>query len=461
MSFIDQYNAQKLDQEKVFRDPVHDYIYAHDELIMELINTKEFQRLRRIKQLGTTSFTFHGAEHSRFNHSLGVYEITRRIIDKLSKNIDDTSFIWNEEHTLVTLCAALLHDIGHGPFSHIFEGIFNTNHEAITQEIILSPQTEVHQVLLQMGECFPKKVAQIIDKSYPHRPVIELISSQIDADRMDYLLRDAYYTGVSYGKFDLTRILQVIRVHNNQIVFDFAGMHAIEDYIVSRYQMYMQVYFHPVSRGMEELLKNLLKRGRDYFSSLEETGRKNSGLLAPFLFGEWTLDDYLALDDSVLNTYFTLWLKEDDPVLQDLAYRFLSRKPFKSILVEPQERKELKIAIDEELNRLKFNQSYYFGENSSYDLPYDYYHLDQEKVQIPIELLTKDQKIIELSQVSALVDSLTGKERGDHRLFFPREILQCIHETDKDQLNDNQQKIYSAYLNEHTNFKHYVQQRLF
>lgn len=464
MDFMTHYAMQRLDEEKVFRDPVHDYIYIQDALIIQLINTKEFQRLRRIKQLGTTSLTFHGAEHSRFNHSLGVYEITRRIIDKLSKPSASNPSPWDERYTLVTLCAALLHDIGHGPFSHTFEGIFNTYHEKITQDIILSPKTEVHQVLLQMGDHFPDEVAQIINKTYPHRQVVELISSQIDADRMDYLLRDAYYTGVSYGKFDLTRILQVIGMHDEQIVFDFAGMHAIEDYIVSRYQMYMQVYFHPVSRGMEELLRNLLKRAKDYFSTLDHTEvcqTTRAGLLAPFLFDNWTLEDYLVLDDGVLHTYFTLWLQEEDPILKDLAYRFLTRKPFKSILVEPAERDELKMALDEELIKLGFNHLYYFGENSSYDLPYDYYHPERERIQIPIELLTKDQKIIELSQVSALVDSLTGKERGDHRLFFPRDLLKSIQDLKEDERTTNQQKIYAAYLNEHTNFKHYVQQRLF
>ena len=247
--------------EHVFRDPVHDYIHVQHQIILDLINSSEFQRLRRIKQLGTSSLTFHGAEHTRFTHSLGVYEITRRICDKFQRNYatqtpDDGG--WDDNERLVALCAALLHDIGHGPYSHTFEHIFKTNHEEITVAIITSPETEVFKVLAKISEDFPAQVASVIQKTYPNPQVVQLISSQIDADRMDYLLRDAYHTGVNYGTFDLTRILRVIRPYKDGIYFQLSGMHAVEDYIVSRYQMYMQVYFHPVSRGMEVILDQFL-----------------------------------------------------------------------------------------------------------------------------------------------------------------------------------------------------------
>ena len=129
-SFEEKVTAQELKREKVFRDPVHDYVHIRDHVILDLIETREFQRLRRIKQLGTSSFTFHGAEHTRFNHSLGVYEITRRIISQFQRNylsVSETDGLWQPKERLVALCAALLHDVGHGPFSHTFEGIFNTN----------------------------------------------------------------------------------------------------------------------------------------------------------------------------------------------------------------------------------------------------------------------------------------------------------------------------------------------
>lgn len=300
------YKQQTLPIEKVFRDPVHNYIHVQHQVILDLINSKEVQRLRRIKQLGTSFFTFHGAEHSRFSHSLGVYEITRRICDIFERNysLDKVGIGgWNDQERLVALCAALLHDVGHGPYSHTFEHIFHTNHEAITVEIITSPETEVYQILNQVEVGFPEKVASVITKTYPNPQVVQMISSQIDADRMDYLLRDAYYTGTEYGTFDLTRILRVIRPYEGGIAFAMNGMHAVEDYIVSRYQMYVQVYFHPVSRGMEVILEHLLNRAHELYQEDSELFDSNAQLLLPFLKESFTLDEYLKLDDGVLGTY--------------------------------------------------------------------------------------------------------------------------------------------------------------
>ncbi|WP_270786602.1 HD domain-containing protein [Enterococcus faecalis] len=266
------YKEQRLPIEKVFRDPVHNYIHVQHQVILDLINSAEVQRLRRIKQLGTSSFTFHGAEHSRFSHSLGVYEITRRICEIFQRNYSVERLGengWNDDERLITLCAALLHDVGHGPYSHTFEHIFDTNHEAITVQIITSPETEVYQILNRVSADFPEKVASVITKQYPNPQVVQMISSQIDADRMDYLLRDAYFTGTEYGTFDLTRILRVIRPYKGGIAFAMNGMHAVEDYIVSRYQMYVQVYFHPVSRGMEVILDHLLHRAKELFENPE------------------------------------------------------------------------------------------------------------------------------------------------------------------------------------------------
>lgn len=464
--FQKQLEDQKLAREKVFRDPVHDYIYIRDRIIVDLVDTREFQRLRRIKQLGTSSYTFHGAEHSRFNHSMGVYEITRRIISQFERNYLSTSEydgLWRQEERMVALCAALLHDIGHGPFSHTFEGIFNTDHEALTQQIITSPATEVNQVLRQLGDDFPHKVASVIDKTYPNQQVVQLISSQLDADRMDYLLRDAFYSGVSYGAFDLARISRVIRPHNHKIAFDFSGMHAVEDYITSRYQMYMQVYFHPVSRGMEQVLKGLLARARDCYLGLQDSQSIQGPihLLEPFLKGQWTLEDYLKLDDHVMNSYFIQWLEEKDPILQDLAYRVINRKPFKSIITMPAEQEELRLALYQELFAAGFDADYYLSDDSSFDLPYDYYRPLHPSNRIQIDLVTKTNQVVELSQVSSLVHSLAGQVRGDHRLFFPKELIKHLEKIPADQLNDQQKTILVAYINERNDVTHNIQERLF
>ena len=250
--------------EKVFRDPVHNYVHVDHEVIYKLINTKEFQRLRRIKQLGTTSYTFHGGEHSRFSHCLGAYEIARQITKKFEEKYPET---WNKSESLLTMVTALLHDIGHGAYSHTFERLFDTDHEEMTCAILTNPQTEVHAVLKQVAPDFPDQVASVIRHTYPNKQVVQLISSQIDVDRMDYLLRDSYFTGTNYGQFDLTRILRVIRPTETGIAFRESGMHAVEDYVVSRYQMYMQVYFHPASRSMEVLLQNLLNRAKVLYAA--------------------------------------------------------------------------------------------------------------------------------------------------------------------------------------------------
>ncbi|KPN83687.1 putative Hydrolase (putative) [Apilactobacillus kunkeei] len=420
-----EYQEKLLPREKVFRDPVLNYIYVQHQVILDLINTKEFQRLRRIKQLGPASYTFHGAEHSRFTHSLGVYEITRRICDGFLRNYPSKTSgdgLWDDSQRLVALCAALLHDIGHGAYSHTFEHIFGTNHEAITQEIITSEKTEVNQVLSKISPSFPKEVASVIDHTYPNKQVVQMISSQCDADRMDYLLRDAYNTGANYGNFDLTRILRVMRPYEGGICFEINGMHAVEDYIISRLQMYMQVYFHPVSRSMEVILSHLLQRAKELASQLDKNDRLTPHLLMPFFKNDFTIDDYLKLDDGVLNTYFINWIDSDDKILSDLADRFINRKPLKSVEYN-NETESLIPTMQKWIQEAGFETTYYTAVNNSFDLPYDAYDPNKKHHATQIELRRNDGTMIELSKISQLVSAVTGKHLGDERFFFPKEML--------------------------------------
>ncbi|WP_264455557.1 HD domain-containing protein [Weissella viridescens] len=416
-------------KEKVLRDPVLNEIHVYDQVILDLIATPEFQRLRRVKQLGVTSEVFHGAEHSRFSHSLGVYEIARRIERHLAQfypTQTNTDGLWNPEERLVLLCAALLHDLGHGAYSHTFEHIFNTDHEAYTQEIILSPTTQINAVLKQVAPDFPEKVAQVIAKTYPNPQVVQLISSQIDADRMDYLLRDAYFTGATYGEFDLARIIQTIHPYAGGIAFADKGMNAIEDYVVSRYQMYVQVYFHPVSRAMEVLLQHLLERAKSVFENHAERGLSNAFMpkaLMPLFEGDITLDEYLMIDDSVMLAAISEWRNSDDSVLADLSRRFLNRVPLKSIVIDEQTRSLLP-QLRELVETAGFDTQYYTAENDSFDLPYDAYDPKARKPRTQIELRQQNGDLIELSQKSALVQALTGRVFGDARFFFPSEMLQ-------------------------------------
>lgn len=446
------YKQQMLPIEKVFRDPVHNYIHVQHQVILDLINSREVQRLRRIHQLGTSSFTFHGAEHTRFSHSLGVYEIARRICDIFERNFSIKKMGaagWDDSERLVVLCAALLHDIGHGAYSHTFEHIFQTNHEAITVDIITSPTTEVYQILNRVEEGFPEKVASVITKQYPNPQVVQMISSQIDADRMDYLLRDAYFTGTEYGTFDITRILRVVRPYNDGICFAMNGMHAVEDYIVSRYQMYVQVYFHPSSRGMEVVLQHLLNRAKELYPENQEWFERHSELIVPFLNDEFKLEDYVRLDDGVLNTYFNHWTDSSDAILSDLANRFLNRKPLKSASFQPEIDEQLIQLLRKNVKKVGYNDEYYTAINSSFDLPYDFYRPKSNKHRTQIELQQKDGSLVELSKVSPLVAALAGQTQGDNRFYFPREMIHNQQQTNYNLFSETYEAFLSHIHNGH------------
>lgn len=419
----------KTGSEKVFRDPVLNTIRVKDQVILELIGTSEFQRLRRIKQLGVASAVFHGAEHSRFSHSLGVYEIARQCAEHLERfypSREPGDGLWDVSERLVLLCAALLHDVGHGPYSHTFEHIFNTDHEAYTQAIILSPSTEIHQVLVKVSPDFPEKVASVIAKTYPNPQVVQLISSQIDADRMDYLLSDAYYSGATYGQFDLSRIIHVMRPYAGGIAFDEKGSYAIEDYVVSRYQMYVQVYFHPVSRSFEVLLQHLLERAKVVYDEGQRDSRVNTAFISPTLqplfAGNLTLQQYVMLDDSLMLANISAWRYAEDAILADLATRFIDRKPLKSIVIT-NETKKLLPTIKQLIDSAGFDTRYYTAENDSFDLPYDAYNPKDKKPRTQIELMQLDGSLKELSTQSPLVEAMTGRIFGNARFFFPREML--------------------------------------
>ena len=424
---VQAFYREKLPREKVFRDPIHGQIIVDNQIILDLINTPEFQRLRRIKQLGTSSFTFHGAEHSRFGHCLGVYEITREMCNYFQRNYPQQvpgDGLWDDGERPVALCAALLHDLGHGPYSHTFEHIFATNHEQITRQLITSPETNINKILRRVSPDFPHQVASVIDHSYHNQQVVQMISSQVDADRMDYLQRDSYYTGTNYGKFDLDRVLHVMRPAKNGIAFEISGMHAVEDYIISRLQMYLQVYFHPVSRAMEVILDHLLMRAKYIYEHPSDFEPEfTPHMLMPFFNHRFTLDDYLALDDGVLTTYFNHWTHSRDDILSDLANRFLSRRPFKSAIYDQDSAKFLP-QLRDLIQTAGFDSRYYTAVNDSFKLPYDTYNPKASKPQTQIELLQPNGDFVELSQVSTLVASVSGREAGDQRFFFPKEMLE-------------------------------------
>ncbi|CAG7652015.1 hypothetical protein PAESOLCIP111_06440 [Paenibacillus solanacearum] len=416
-----------LHEEKVFKDPVHKYIYVQDQTIWDLINTKEFQRLRRIRQLGTCFLTFHGAEHSRFSHSLGVYEITRKIISQFERNayVD-----WPKEERLLCLCAALLHDVGHGPFSHSIEKTFGTHHEQWSCRIVLG-DTEVNQVLRRVSPTFPEQVAGVIAKTYTHEIVVSLVSSQLDADRMDYLLRDAYFTGVNYGTFDLERILRVMRPYQGHIVVKESGMHAVEDYLMSRYQMYWQVYFHPVTRSAEVILHKIFQRAKHLYDHNYSFRFMLPPL--PSLFNQTlTVDEYYLLDEAFMQTALMQWSFEEDQTLADLCARFLQRRLFQYVTLERMDEGQVE-RLRVQMERLGVDPEYYLEIDFPSDLSYDVYRPGVHDEKLPILLLDAKDRLTEISRKSEIVRSISGIHMGKYHLYYPQEhILKHLSQLDPD-----------------------------
>ncbi len=292
---------------KVIRDPVHNHIYFDrktDKLILDLLECREVQRLRRIRQLGVAHFTYPGAEHSRFSHSLGVCHLMKRALHHVSVN-DGDERPPSEVHRSAVMAAALLHDIGHGPFSHVLERDFSGDHERRTIELIKDESTEVHRALSRHNRDVPGLVADILMGQKPEVLWLRaLITSQLDVDRMDYLLRDSHFCGVGYGRYDHEYIFHTMRIHKVppddllQPVWLHKACRVIEEYLFARYYMHWNVYYHHTTKGYEELLKAICECAAELI--------KDGSVSAPPAIRKLvcrealTCSEFLALDDGVL-----------------------------------------------------------------------------------------------------------------------------------------------------------------
>ena len=400
--------GSNLNEPRVLRDPVHGYIHITSPVIWRLLDTPEFQRLRRIRQLGGVFQVYHTAEHSRFSHSLGVYEIVRR----MTEEVPDIGGSLSRQEKLVVLCAALLHDVGHGPYSHSFERLSHCSHEQMTMRLILE-DTDIHTVLAEADPSLPAEVAAVIQGTCPNPLLCDLISSQLDADRMDYLLRDAYETGTSYGTFDLERILRCLRVKNGRLCIKESGMHSVEDYIMARYHMYWQVYLHPVARAYEVMLQLFFDRYSEVRSQLKIDLLENV-----FRLSELTC--FLELDDYRLVTGLQQASVSDDRILADLADRLLNRRLFDWI-EEPDPSQEFQIR--QRLEQAGLPTLFYLREDVSGSKVYLPYHEDRAQIRV----LCADGEVRNLSHQSAIVSALdTMKPSVSRRLYFPKEAGLCL-----------------------------------
>ena len=402
---------KRLDETKVLKDPVHSYIHIHYEVIWNCLDSKEFQRLRRIRQLGGDFQVYPTAEHSRFSHSLGVYEIVRRMVTEVKSLCVELT----EYDKVCVMLAGLLHDVGHGPFSHAFEHITNHSHEEYTAKIILG-NTELNTILRAVSENLPQDIVSIIQHTHENDILNQIVSGQLDADRMDYLLRDSYFTATSYGQFDLERILRTMRVRKTiegrkVIVVKYTGIHSVEDYIMARYQMYWQVYYHPVARSYEAVFIQLFNRLKDIFVE-NKSYFDDMRVLVPFLEkSEVTEEEYFKLDENALLYFCTLIQEKGDSIAADLAKRLQNRKLFEYVDYS----EENLAQIRNMLKKNDFEERYYLRVENVEASVYSPY----KGRKILIEKLNGE--IVALEKASNIVESITkGQAKKEGTIFFPR-----------------------------------------
>src|SRR5947208_8477255 len=291
--------------------------------LIRLIDTPEFQRLRRIKQLGLGLYTYQGAEHSRFTHSLGALHLMTRILDQLTgrHNIDAADRV-------AARGAALLHDVGHGPFSHAMENILGVHHEQMTMRTVLSDETELGRLLHSYSRELPPRIASIIEGTFKPAALAHLVSSQLDVDRMDYLLRDSLMTGAKYGLFDLEWIINALQIDEagDRIYVAARGVFAVEEYLQARYYMFRQVYFHRTLRSAEVVLRSALRRALELFKAGEDVWYAPGAAFEKGLSRKsLTVSEHLEIDDSDVIYHLKQWQRVSDPILSDLSRRFVDR----------------------------------------------------------------------------------------------------------------------------------------
>lgn len=336
----------------VFRDPVHNLIHLDEDdgFLLELIDTLPMQRLRRIRQLGVSWLTYHGAEHSRFSHSMGVLHVAGKILSTLKKRYRENEEVSGllEKNRRTVLAAALLHDIGHAPFSHAMERLFkaNADHEKRTISLLKNPELGIPEKLAKVGVDV-EEVASVLQKLHSRRFLCDIVSSQLDADRMDYPLRDSLFTGVEYGQYDLDWVAAHLCLGKEPLSRDDGeqnepvlrlcldekrGLYAAEQLIIARYHMTMQVYFHRTTRMWEALLLCLLKKAASVSVEagdlLDDRLPGTPPVLLEFLKTSGAISDrdFLRLDDGTLTTAMEGWRESGDQFIAELSAAFLERR---------------------------------------------------------------------------------------------------------------------------------------
>jgi len=407
-----------MNKERIIRDSVHSFIsFEKNGLINDLIDTDVFQRLKNIRQLGLSYFTYPNAQHTRFSHSLGSFWLAKRVGKKFSMD---------EEDSKKFSIAALLHDIGHSPFSHVLEGeLIDDNHTELTKKIIESEELKISENLEKHGYD-PEEISRIIISGTMPKYLHNLISSQLDVDRFDYLLRDSIFTGNIHGRYDIERILHKLKSNeNNELFVEKGGWSAVEHYLVCRYQMYKQVYNHSTTLSVEELLKKILKRTNYLYSNASFVPSK---IMKPYFENELSIDDFTKISDANILNLVKESKNEDDEILSDLSARFLERNLLKSETIKKKNSSNLfdnKEEILKGIEERDFDTDYYFSKVDSTEKeaykPYSPNPKDEEEAIYISPDLSKEisEEIESLKEIST---------PSEFKIFFPEQCREEVRE---------------------------------
>ncbi|WP_303822048.1 HD domain-containing protein [Apibacter mensalis] len=404
---------EKINKRKIFNDPVLGFVSISDDLLFDIIEHPYFQRLRRISQTGLSYYVYPGSTHSRFLHALGcinLMQITHKVLKDKGVKI-------SKEEVRASLIAILLHDIGHGPFSHALESTLleGIHHEKLSITFMKLLNEEFNNELSLAIDIFLNK--------YPRKFFHQLISSQIDLDRLDYLKRDSFFTGVSEGNVNSERIITMMNVVNDELVIDGKGIYSIEKYLTSRMFMYWQVYFHKTSVTAEIYLIEALKRAKQ----LVKKGKNvpSSDVLQYFLeksdfveINKMDLEKFAQLDDSDVISALKLWQSHEDKTLSLLSQFIIQRKlPSSLIISEPISNEKVEQIKNEVKKLYSIEDAGYFVHQKELSV------LAYNDTKDPIKLLLKNGEILELQKADnqVLVKDLRKKITRYH-LCIPREI---------------------------------------